>query len=178
MDTSVVQVSLMRDPPPAEASRPPPAGITAPPDHLSPIAADLWCDIVADHAASGTLSRLDLPGLEILCETYADWVLAKREMADYPKIVASEKGPQIHPAYKILRSTEASLRSWLSEYGMTPLSRARLRRPDPVPKYLGPPVDEIDLTQLSDQEIEALRQITEGRKIDEIVIDADSLEEA
>jgi P27 family predicted phage terminase small subunit len=149
---------------------PPPVGSLSPPDHLSPAAAELWSDLIVHHREAGTITNLDLVGLEVLCETYADWCQARQELAESDRIYYGEKGPQVHPAFKILRSTEASLRIWLAEYGMTPLARARLKRPSIPMNPVGAPVsEEIDLSQFSEDELAVLQHISEGRALSEMI---------
>src|SRR6478609_3057473 len=93
-------------------SRPPmriPRGCPKAPESLSERAVWVWNGVVPDLKASGVLAKVDFMELAILCELYAEWESAPREMS----------------AGKI-----KEIRMLCAEFGMSISSRLKLKAPE------------------------------------------------
>lgn len=107
------------------------------PDHLSPIAAQLWDRIVAELPNLGLLKDLDGPSLEMLCETYARWReatamrLKAQQTAPATRGIIAKNSQGFVVAPWVAAETQASkeFRAWCHEYGLTPSAEMSLAGP-------------------------------------------------
>lgn len=146
-----------------------------PPEHMSEVAQELWREVLPVLAEVGLLTTLDVVALAQLCESYADWVAADHELevnnggSSWYRTVDAQGNTihRTHPAYEARKAADGQLMSWLREFGMTPAARARWRTsrqavtPDSLQQAPG---DDIDVSQLSQGERDALRSMIERRR--------------
>lgn len=137
-----------------------------PPERLSPIAAEFWRDVAPEMTSCGLITPLDATALEMMSECYADWCEARQEMAlaggryRYRRdTLGNIVSITVHPAVVHLRRAEQSMRMWLDAFGMTPSARLRWEEGD----YSAPASAPIDLSQVSREQREALREMIERR---------------
>lgn len=82
--------------------------------------------------ALGLLTQVDRAALAAYCQAWADWVNANEQLArinatDGGMITLTEKGyPVVSPWWNISITAAKQMKSFLTEFGMTPGSRARL----------------------------------------------------
>lgn len=118
---------LPQNEPQPEAARP------NKPRDLSGEGSRLWdaaCDALED---MGVLTKADGPALRMMCETWARYFEARRIVNAYGSLTyenESDGGILIkkNPAVGIMENAERSLRSWFSEFGMTPAARSRVEK--------------------------------------------------
>ena len=115
-------------------NEPMPKPITPPPPpaHLHEIARELWIQVAERLCLAGLLSKLDLPLLEIYCESYFHY----RQADDFIK----EHGPEFtvvnakgqvqvvreYPAVAVRRSCVAAMNKIGAELGLSPASRSKI----------------------------------------------------
>ncbi len=101
-----------------------------------------WHELTVLLDKAGVLSRVDADALLIYCELYARWVKAEGEVRaqgitiDVP-IVARNKATgeavivghviRKNPALLVAEKCESLMRAYITEFGMTPSSRTRVR---------------------------------------------------
>lgn len=98
------------------------------PNHLSDQAAEAWGRFARLTFESGRLTQQDLPALELLCQTWAEF-LAASEIADDPGqcYVITDKGAvATHPAVWRQGSARKQLCVLLARFGLTPLDRVQV----------------------------------------------------
>lgn len=124
----------------------PAANPRVPKGKLPEDAADLWRALAHPMAAAGVLKVTDLPALEMLCLHYAVARAAlARLLADGRVEVENAEGQLFtvseglaitveckdgikkHPAVSVLRESSLAFKSYLSEFGLTPSSRAQIK---------------------------------------------------
>lgn len=97
-------------------------------DEKHEIARSEWCRVCPLLIAAGVYTDIDRTALIAYCLTYERWILAERKIERDGLFVRTDKGYVM--ASQEMRTIEASigvLRSLMSEFGMTPASRARLQ---------------------------------------------------
>ena len=99
------------------------------PEDMSPAASLYWDKMIVRLEKSETLCELDEMSLEILCETYAAWKNLRAQIGN-ERFVTDMFGDITgdSPAQKLLKDYEKRLTGWLTEFGMTPASRLKVRR--------------------------------------------------
>jgi P27 family predicted phage terminase small subunit len=81
----------------------------------------------------GVLTEADGVALEMLCETYADFLAARAELkaigSEYyqTSTASGDVMHRIHPAVAQRNDADRRIRAWLAEFGMTPSARARVK---------------------------------------------------
>lgn len=106
-----------------------PEGIPECPDFLDDEAKAEWSRVCDDLQRMAVLSAVDRPAITAYCVTYSRWVEAERHVKQHGMIVKSPvKGVPIpNPFLWVATSAMAELRKWLTEFGLTPSSRSRIR---------------------------------------------------
>jgi P27 family predicted phage terminase small subunit len=106
----------------------------AAPEFLSPEAARKWQEWAPKLARNRLFTDLDTDLLAMYCEAYAEWRDAMDQLEKYGKIVKSPKSgyPVPNPYVAIRNTSESTMRSIASEFGMGPASRTRIHvKPKP-----------------------------------------------
>lgn len=118
------------------------------PTHLSPKAAEVWPLVAQWLDQMGVLTLPDAAALEQLCETYADIVRARADLNEngwYQSVItkSGDVMERARPAVSVVQDADRRLRAWLTEFGLTPSARVRVRgnggeeEVDPLEEYLG-----------------------------------------
>lgn len=140
----------------------------APPDHLSPHAAEHWQDLVEVLGPTGLLTEVDAASLALLCENMAEYWNLRTEAR---KINWDDEAKQSDtPLTKLKRrlaflkelaGLEDRVKVWLEELLLTPAARMRAQP-------LRPPAEEreLDLSVLDADERAALRAMLEKHRGD------------
>lgn len=126
------QLKLVRNNPghrplPEHEPQPPKPRRLTPPSHLSKAAKAEYRRIGAKLQDLGVLSDIDLRALELYANTYVEWVEATHKVATVGMVIKTPAGYPIQNPYLAVANTASKrMQSLLSEFGMTPSSRARL----------------------------------------------------
>jgi len=102
------------------------------PAHMSDRAREAWGYVSGLLDRMGVLSEVDAVALEMLCETYADYLAARDELESFGSnyygtaTAAGDTMHRAHPAVAQKNDADRRLRGWLSEFGMTPSARSRV----------------------------------------------------
>lgn len=114
----------------------PPKGKPKPPDDLSPLAKAEWDRCVDRLASMGLATVADEAAIEAYCEIYATWKEAKAKVRSSGLVVKSEKTgrPMRNPYLEIERHSHNDMLRYLTEFGLTPSSRSRIKVADGGPK--------------------------------------------
>lgn len=95
----------------------------------------------------GILSEVDAVALELLCESYADYLAARAELKAFgsetyaTETASGDKMYRSHPAVAQRNDADRRIRGWLAEFGMTPSARTRVKadgqseQDDPAASY-------------------------------------------
>lgn len=96
------------------------------PKDLSPAAATEWRRMV--RLLSGKLNQLDEVALTVLCTSFADYRNAQRQVDEHGTVVLGTTGQPIkNPYCLVLKESWERIRPLLSEFGLSPLARAKLK---------------------------------------------------
>ena len=125
----------------------PPRGVPNPPSWFSELEIEAWNLLAPSLEAIGVLAIADGPALQMLCQAWAEWRVARQiveEQGSY-YIHEPESGPvsiRKHPAVGVASDAWRRVSSMLSEFGLTPSARSRLEvaapaDPDSFEKFLG-----------------------------------------
>jgi P27 family predicted phage terminase small subunit len=107
------------------------------PRWVSERAAPHWERFAGLAHSMGVLSQIDGTAMESLCEAYADWRDAIKEKADFRasngnSLTTESLNPagvtvyKSHPSVAQVTEADRRLRTWLTEFGMTPSARSRV----------------------------------------------------
>lgn len=119
------------------------------PKSLTPGASKVWDFVCGLIDEMGILSRTDTISIQLLCEAYADYVEAQEAIKKnggptYKTQTSRGKGVIVRniPAVRQRNDADYRIRSWMTEFGMTPAARARVpagrgSSQDPADKYFG-----------------------------------------
>lgn len=87
---------------------------------------ELWRALAPQLAELGVLKHTDLPAFEVLCLHYAmvrkAWTMVAKEGLTSDTAMGVKK----HPATSVFRENAMAFKGWLTEFGLTPSSRARI----------------------------------------------------
>lgn len=95
-----------------------------------------WRRVVRElSAVPGLLTSVDADAIAMYAETYARWVQASRKLAQGGMVekLTTKTGSQyfaISPYVTIIGQCMGVMKSFLSEFGMTPASRSRIQLPE------------------------------------------------
>lgn len=110
-----------------------PAEIPPCPKHLTGEARKEWRRTSKQLAQAGLITKVDRAALAAYCQNWARWIEAEEAMRadDHQMIVYTDKGyPVVSPWLGIAERAMKQMRTFLTEFGMTPSSRSRLTGPD------------------------------------------------
>ena len=110
-----------------------PGGGLSCPKTLNERAKGEWHRVVRDLRGAGVLSRVDRAALEAYCVAYARWQQAELEIEVEGITVRGPKGGVMkNPAVTVAHQAMLIMYKFMSEFGMTPSSRSRLKveKPD------------------------------------------------
>lgn len=97
------------------------------PDGLCADGAAFWLTTLASMRKAGIHEKIDWPLLEIAAVTFSIWRQARRDIKLHTSMVLNPVSGELkrNPALVTLKESGASLKSLLSELGLTPTSRAK-----------------------------------------------------
>lgn len=108
--------------------------IPEPPEHLGDLALKLWPQYGAMLHSMGVLARCDRTALESLCETHAEIIGLRQEIAEHGKTtysVVTQSGDEMIrglPQVSQLSDAERRLLALLTQFGLTPASRSKVSK--------------------------------------------------
>jgi P27 family predicted phage terminase small subunit len=103
------------------------------PTHIKGNARKEWNRMMEVFEHLGLLTKMDRSALEQYCVCYGRWIDVEKEIQEHGTIELSEKGvPFISPRVNLSSMMMKQMRSYLSEFGMTPSSRTRLNVDKPT----------------------------------------------
>lgn len=104
---------------------PTPASAPLPPEHLSPIAVEVWNRLAPQLHAKGLLTEWDLEMFGIGCEAYSKWRRASQLVNDTDVLIRGYRGSLVrNPASQVARENGETVLRWAREFGLTPSARS------------------------------------------------------
>lgn len=88
-----------------------------------------WDEHAPEMERLSVLTGVDAPAFRLMAEAYAFAVQAAEELAEEGFTVEGRDGPKKHPLAQVFRDNAQLFKSFATEFGMTPSSRARLQVP-------------------------------------------------
>ena len=111
----------------------PEAALPECPEHLTEEAKAEWNRLAAELHQLGLLTRIDRAALAAYCVTWSRWVSAERQIAEQGEVVKSPNGyPIQNPYLSVANEALRQMKSFLTEFGLTPSSRTRIGAKPPV----------------------------------------------
>lgn len=112
----------------AEPHIPMPGRTPSPPDYLNEEAASIWRQLGKLMLNAGLLTMADLHALAMFCAVAARWIEAEKKLAASGLILESKEGGLYqNPYLSVANRAWEQMRKMLSEFGLTPAERSRLR---------------------------------------------------
>lgn len=101
------------------------------PTWLHPEAKREWRRIIPELEALGLIAKIDRAALAAYCQAYAEWWEMERAIAEHGRVQVTESGyvaqrPEVAMRNKALDT----MRAFLREFGLTPVSRTRVSVPE------------------------------------------------
>lgn len=107
---------------------PVPPRMPSPPDYLGGEAAKIWRRLGRLLLDAGLLTTADLHALAMFCAAAARWIEAEKKLADTGMILESKQGGLYqNPYLSVANRAWEQMRKMLSEFGLSPAERSRLR---------------------------------------------------
>lgn len=98
------------------------------PDYLDRYGEEAWDRIVPKLLALGVLTELDGEALALYCVTHSRWRMAVEEIRESGVTATTGLGsPKTNPAVAVASQCERLLAAILVEFGLTPVSRSRVK---------------------------------------------------
>jgi len=100
----------------------------SPPAFLSPSAAEVWRDLGKLLRDAGLFTVVDRYALAMFCAVAARWMEAERKLQQTGPVLTSEAGGMYqNPWLHVANKAWGQMRQMLSEFGLTPAERSRLK---------------------------------------------------
>lgn len=113
----------------------PPIAIPSCPAHLSPSAKSEWKRLARTLHQLGVISELDRAALAAYCQAYGRWVEAERKLKETPSLLRTPAGyVQPSPWLGIANKNLEMMHKFMSELGLSPVSRTRVKAQPPTRK--------------------------------------------
>lgn len=123
-------------PEPQAKPGPPPA-----PDELQGKAREAWASFIADMDGMGVITHADRVALITLCQAWAEMQDAQKHIEDEGVVIQFPNGvPGANPYCKIREQAKLTVMKLLTEFGLTPSSRSRVK--------IAPPEEEDEFEEL------------------------------
>jgi P27 family predicted phage terminase small subunit len=110
----------------------PPADEVLPecPDWLDEVGRAAWADWLPRVAAMKIISSGDRDALALMCDTWSRYLEARKRLAEEGEVIRVEGGDRVtvkrNPWSAVLAEHGDRLRRMMSEFGLTPVGRARI----------------------------------------------------
>ena len=102
--------------------------IPKPPEHLNADAMAEWERVSVELYNLGLMSKIDRTALAGYCQVYGRWVEAERAIEQKGMLIKTTNGNVIQsPFVSIANRSLELMHKYLTEFGMTPAARARVR---------------------------------------------------
>jgi len=99
-----------------------------PPKHLGAEARKEWKRMLAELERLGIAASCDRAALALYCQVYQRWVTAEEKLAKQSLVLQGADGGAYQNPYLAIANRAFDQLKWmLSEFGMTPSSRARIK---------------------------------------------------
>jgi len=106
-----------------------------PPDYLTKPAKEEWRRVAPILQRLGLFTELDAPALSAYCEAFARYVDAVERLKGQELVITYPTGAQApNHLIGIINSSVKQMRDFMTEFGMTPSSRAKLQVDQPEPE--------------------------------------------
>lgn len=118
---------------PINRSEPKPASKTPNcPSWLDDVAKAEWKRVIKDLEGAGLITLIDRSALAAYCQAFSRWKHAEDIVKREGLTMATESGYVMqHPAVGIANSALELMRKFMSEFGMTPASRSKIKLETP-----------------------------------------------
>jgi P27 family predicted phage terminase small subunit len=114
----------------ADEPQPAPVDDLAPPAWLDPEAQAEWTRLAPVLQRLGVFTETDTAALTAYCEAWATWKGATQQIRKFGMVIKGKEAvPIVSPYVKIAHNALLHMRALLTEFGMTPSSRARVHVP-------------------------------------------------
>ena len=101
------------------------------PAHLNTQAKREWGRVSKVLHKLGLLTEIDRAQLALYCQAWGRWVEAEEALKVHGIIIPAPSGyPMLNPQYAVCKQAMVTMQRALSEFGMSPASRARVRGAD------------------------------------------------
>ena len=110
------------------------------PAHLCPAAKSEWKRLAGQLSGLRILTELDRAALAAYCQAYGRWVEAERKLHETPMLLKLPSGyVQQNPWLTIANKQLELMHKYLSEFGLSPVSRSRVSTAGarPASKFAG-----------------------------------------
>lgn len=119
-------------------------GVPEPPDHLDDAGREQWFRWCTELSAMKVLTLADREALAVMCDTWSRYLKAEAAVKKFGLLTKSPNGyPIQNPALAIATQAGKQLRQMMSEFGLTPAARTRIKTTDPsqpdLPGFDAPP---------------------------------------
>jgi P27 family predicted phage terminase small subunit len=106
-----------------------PRSIPARPGHFDEFAREAWDRLIPQLDGLGLLTAVDAPALELYCAAYSRWRRALTEIEAFGVTSYTTEGASVkaNPACNIAAQAERLMAALLTEFGLTPSSRSRVK---------------------------------------------------
>lgn len=118
----------------------PDPGIPSCPEHLDGPAREEWDRITIQLGRLGLLTQADRAAVAAYCSAYGRWVAAEKLVAKgilYTPKKSEGEAPglvKVNPAVRVAHDAMILMHKFLSEFGLSPASRARLATTEDAPE--------------------------------------------
>jgi len=104
---------------------------------LDKVAKREWRRISKELFEMGIISKLDRAALGAYCDAYGRWAESAKQIQQYGMIFKSPSGyPMPSPYLPILHTALDQMRAFLTEFGLSPASRSRVKVANPKQRDL------------------------------------------
>jgi len=98
------------------------------PRFLDEVANKEWRRIARELYNLGLLTVVDRSALAAYCQAYSRWVQASEELEGKPLMLLTENGyAYANPLISIINGSLETMKKFMTEFGMTPSARSRIR---------------------------------------------------
>jgi P27 family predicted phage terminase small subunit len=119
----------------ADEPQPTPVTDLTPPAWLDPEAQAEWIRLAPMLERLGVLTETDTGALTAYCDAWATWKGATQQIRKFGMVIKGKEAvPVVSPYVKIAHNALMHMRALLTEFGMTPSSRARVHVPTKTEK--------------------------------------------
>lgn len=102
-------------------------GVPTCPEWLSPEAKGEWPRVIADLQHLGVLSKTDRASIIGFCVAFGEFEHATKTLGTEGHFYTDDKGTlRAHPAVSVQQNAMSKMRSYASEFGLSPASRGRV----------------------------------------------------